>query len=503
MLAQNYDVSTPRDLQEANERLRREVAAHEETLEQLSAARYDLERRVTERTKELTLVKARMETALRGARVYVFAQDSALRFTWICTPDGEAAGEEMLGRTEAEMLPAGEREAVINLKMSVLSSGVPTDCEVSYLLPQGRTRLAMHIEPSYAMDGAIDGLICAAIDVSHVRSLESEQRRLSAQLDTALQRYETALRSSRVTIFTQDRELRYTSVSGKFLGLSTQDVVGRTDTELLPAGPRESVASLKKAVLDNGVAQGAEVHIVGEGIDCWFDLHIEPLRDMRGGIIGVTGAAVDITERKETEAHLRLLMREITHRSKNLLAVIQGMARQTARHAGSIEGFLEQFGARVQALATSHDLLVMESWHGVSLHDLVRSQLAPYMDRYGSQLAFDGPSVLLKPEAAQSLGLALYELASNAAKYGALATPAGRISILWERQPAEAGSGMELVWKESGGSPVAQPTRRGFGTLVIERHLARSLDAEVEYAFSPAGVCCRVQVPLAQFVPAR
>src|SRR4030095_13524813 len=99
-------------------------------------------------------------------------------------------------------------------------------------------------------------------------------------------------------------------------------------------------------------------------------------------MIGVSGAAVDVTARKEGEAYLRLLMRELTHRSKNLLAVIQAMARQTARHSGTIERFLEQFGARLQALATSHDLLVQESWYGASLNELVRRQLGHYLERH-------------------------------------------------------------------------------------------------------------------------
>ena len=145
----------------------------------------------------------------------------------------------------------------------------------------------------------------------------------------------------------------------------------------------------------------------------------------RAATIGVTGAAVDITERKEGEAHLRLLMRELTHRSKNLLAVIQAMARQTAKHTGSIQTFVERFGARVQALARSHDLLVQESWHSASLNELVRSQLAYYLDREPDQVLIEGPDVRLKPEAAQSLGLALHELATNAAKHGAMSRSGG------------------------------------------------------------------------------
>ena len=128
-------------------------------------------------------------------------------------------------------------------------------------------------------------------------------------------------------------------------------------------------------------------------------MHIEPLRNEAGDIVGLTCASVDVTERKEGEAHLRLLMRELTHRSKNLLAVIQAMARQTARHAGSIDGFLNQFGARLQALAASHDLLVRESWHGASLRELIQSQLAAYIERRRGAGAIDG-----EPSRAQAGG---------------------------------------------------------------------------------------------------
>src|SRR5205085_4346118 len=132
--------------------------------------------------------------------------------------------------------------------------------------------------------------------------------------------------------------------------------------------------------LESGQARNGEVRVNEGGSVRWYDLHVEPLRDVSDAIVGLTCAAVDITGRKEGEAHLRLLMRELTHRSKNLLAVIQAMARQTARHVGSIEGFLTQFGNRLQALATSHDLLVQESWYGVSLFELVRSQLGHHLD---------------------------------------------------------------------------------------------------------------------------
>jgi two-component sensor histidine kinase len=256
-------------------------------------------------------------------------------------------------------------------------------------------------------------------------------------------------------------------------------------------------------VLAEGQAADAEVSI-GEAVARrWSDLHVEPLRDVTGKIVGLIGAAVDNTARKEGEVHLRLLMRELTHRSKNLLAVIQAMARQTARHTGSIDAFMEQFGARLQALAASHDLLVQESWHGASLHELARAQLAQYLDGAGSQVVIDGPGIVLKPEAAQSLGLAIFELLDNASRYGALSVPQGRASLKWLRRSVGEGGGVEIAWTEEGGPNVPEPERRGFGTLVIERNLARAAEAEVDLAFTPGGVRCRMLIPENQLSGAR
>src|SRR5258708_28420325 len=143
-----------------------------------------------------------------------------------------------------------------------------------------------------------------------------------------------------------------------------EDLRARTDGEVCRSSGGAGVAAVKLEVLARGEEKRAEVSFEDTPGVRWHDLHIEPLRNEAGEVVGLTCASVDVTERKEGEAHLRLLLRELTHRSKNLLAVIQAMARQTARRAGSIDGFVEQFGARLQALATSHDVLVRESWDG-------------------------------------------------------------------------------------------------------------------------------------------
>jgi two-component sensor histidine kinase len=197
----------------------------------------------------------------------------------------------------------------------------------------------------------------------------------------------------------------------------------------------------------------------------------------------LTCASVDVTERKEGDAHLRLLLRELTHRSKNLLAVIQAMARQTANHAGSIDTFLAQFGSRLQALAASHDLLVRESWYGASLGELIRSQLSSYLDGAVVQVTIEGPAIALKPEAAQNLGLA--------------------VSITWTRRESAADNALELDWREKLGPKVKTRRKKGFGSMVIERNLARALDAEVNLDFDPDGLHCHIVIPASQILAAR
>jgi two-component sensor histidine kinase len=480
---------------EANERLQRETSMHGETVRESKTMRLDLENRIAELTRALNLIKMRFETALRGADIYAFTQDTELRYTWVFSPRSEEGASKMLGRTDDDILASAEHDTSVAVKRRVLKSGTPEECEISYTMPEGRAVYAIRIFPTYSADRNINGIMCAAINISRIHSLESEQRVRAEKLETTLQRYDFALRGSNVTVYTQDLGLRYISISSPMLGLDSQQIVGRTDEDILPAKSRPAIVALKKEALDSGRPKDCEVSIQDGAVERWFDLHMEPLREVTGASVGLICASVDVTARKEGEVHLRLLMRELTHRSKNLLAVIQAMARQTARRSKTVDQFTEQFAARLQALAASHDLLVQESWHGALLSDLVRSQLGHYLDREDSQLSVDGPSVFLKPEAAQNIGLALHELATNAAKYGALSVPSGHVSITWGWAQETNPKAAEIVWIETGGPTVSPPEQRGFGSVVIERNLAKTLDANVHLSFEPDGIQCRIVVP--------
>lgn len=456
--------------------------------------RADLERMLREKRTELDLASSRLDMCLRGARVHLFSQDRDLRYIGVFGPDGMGAESPMLGQTDEEIFGLPESEALTAVKRKVLETAEPAEMEVWYDLPEGRVLLALHMEPIYGPDGEITGMRSAAADITRVRALEAEQRRLAEELRNALHRYEIALRGSNITVFTHDRDLRYTSISNAFLGRRIDQIVGLTDDDVVPVSDRAALMEIKRRALRSGDPEDAELRLKGATSSRWYDLHLEPLRDAEGTVVGLTGAAVDITERKAGEEHLRLLMRELTHRSKNLLAVIQALARQTSRHAGSIDKFLEQFSERLQALSRSHDLLVQEEWHSASLRELVRSQLAHHLDRADPQISIEGPPVHLKPEAAQSLGLALHELAVNAAKYGALSVPQGRVSVEWEeKENPEAG--MVIRWNERNGPKVEHPKEHGFGTLAIQRNLSRALEADVDLQFAESGVTCTIAIP--------
>ena len=156
---------------------------------------------------------------------------------------------------------------------------------------------------------------------------------------------------------------------------------------------------------------------------------------------------------------------------------------------------MAQFDARLQALATSHDVLVEEGWRGASLSKLAELQLQPFVDFFARQVSIQGPAVLLKPEAAQALGLALHELANNAKKFGALSVPEGQVSVRWSRLPQPDGDSVDLKWVETGGPSVAAPAAPGFGSIVIERNLKQAVGGNVKLAFLGNGVQCDIMLP--------
>ncbi|MGO8780390.1 MAG: HWE histidine kinase domain-containing protein [Rhodomicrobium sp.] len=210
----------------------------------------------------------------------------------------------------------------------------------------------------------------------------------------------------------------------------------------------------------------------------------------------------DISERKRHEEHTQLLLREINHRSKNMLAVVQAIARQTL--SAKPEDFIGRFGERIQALSASQDLLVANEWKGVDIAELVQSQLAHFQDLIGTRIELRGLSFLISPSAAQTIGMALHELTTNAGKYGALSNSDGRLEVGWNlERPGDAQAAFVMFWNEQSGPPVTPPDRRGFGSTVIQNVVAESLDAEVDLEFGVSGLSWRLRCPAKEVIEER
>ena len=211
-----------------------------------------------------------------------------------------------------------------------------------------------------------------------------------------------------------------------------------------------------------------------------------------------------LADREAAARRQTMLLHELNHRVKNTLATVQGIAAQTLRGDADPQAARRAFLARLLALAKTHDLLTATAWAGSGVRDVVLAELVPYRDEAGpGRVELEGPKVELTPNATVALGMAIHELVTNAVKYGSLSVPRGRVAVRWS-MPTPAGCGstvtarrLHLTWTEAGGPPVAPPSRRGFGSRLIERGLARELGGTAHIEFAPEGVRCTMDLSLA------
>jgi two-component sensor histidine kinase len=227
--------------------------------------------------------------------------------------------------------------------------------------------------------------------------------------------------------------------------------------------------------------------------------HVSLLRNADGHPSHIIVLVTDMSERKRHEEHVHLLMREVSHRAKNMLSLVLAIARQTA--STSSRDFVRRFEDRIQSLSAAQELLVKHDWKSVPLIELIRSQLSHFADLIGTRVSMTGPALSINPAASQAIGMALHELATNAAKYGALSTQSGRIAIAWDARATEAAEPQfTLSWTERGGPTVRAPIRRGFGSLVTSSMIKMSLRGEVLVEYAAGGLAWRLDCPASEVI---
>ncbi len=430
----------------------------------LARSNVSLETTIARRTNELRLANERFETALSRANITVYSQDRDLHFTWAHNPRPGLTPDEA-------GTPTAEQAA--DLAREVIETGQSASGPITVASASGGLRhYDLLVTPTRDPEGRIDGVLCTALDVTEKRLFDVRLAAMAGQAATAYHRFVLALENSQISVFEQDRDLRYSFVHNPPPGTDEDDFLDRTDEDVFPAAELRRLVPAKTRVLENNAREALALELTLGGTVRYFEIRLEPKVDGDGRVSGVVSTAVDLTERQRNEKQMRLVMRELTHRSKNLLAVVQAMARKTASMAPDVETFIRDFSSRLRAIAASHDLLVAESWSGAEMRDLLAASLSQTVDPASPGIRIDGEPLKLSPDTAQTLGLAFHELTMNAARHGALSVSGGSVSVHWER----VDGAVRLEWREKDGPAVtrARPERlRSHPPRAPRRRLAR------------------------------
>jgi PAS domain S-box-containing protein len=332
---------------------------------------------------------------------------------------------------------------------------------------------------------------------------EISRARAESELRRSEERYRRIFEQAHDIIITADVDQIITDcnpATEMAMEAPRDEIVGHSIREFVTAEGFEQTTRMLREKMEHGGTTRHDLDVIARsGRVMHWEINSTLTRDSSGRPIGLHAIARDVSDRRAAEERQRLLVNELNHRVKNTLALVQGLALQSFREGRDPSEARAAFQERLAALAAAHDLLTRENWEGATLAQLAEEAIGHHNDQE-ERIAFSGPRLILSPKAAVSLVMALHELGTNAAKYGALSTPAGRVTVAWEIAP---GDRLRLEWREQGGPPVEPPARRGFGFRMIERALAADLAGVARIEFEPDGLVCRIDAPLAEAAPRR
>lgn len=280
-------------------------------------------------------------------------------------------------------------------------------------------------------------------------------------------------------------------------GYDREEVLGKSfDFSLADAADAESVAEI--AAGDKSETDSEFRYRRKDGSVFWAAVFISPVRDEAGAIVQHFASFVDLTAHKDDAAQSRMLIDELNHRVKNTLSTVQSIVWQALRFASDPDAIREAIGSRLAALSRSHDLLTRENWDSAGLRDVITDALEPFRvsDGWAERIVIAGKDIRIPPGSALALGLAFNELATNAVKYGAFSNATGSVLIEWTFEATPEGPRLMLHWREKGGPPVEPPSRKGFGSRMIEHGLAHELQGSVELDYPSDGAVCTMNIPM-------
>jgi PAS domain S-box-containing protein len=350
--------------------------------------------------------------------------------------------------------------------------------------------------------GAQASILGVALCAYVLAALFAERREHAAVVEESEARLQEALAAGAVTAFDWDVRSgvsRRSQNSAQILGFDPQQAISAS-AFLLHVHPddRARFKALVRGLRPERPSYAGTFRFIRpDGQEVWLEEASKAEFDATQRFVRLKGLTLDITERKRAEERQNMLMAELDHRVKNVLARVAVVAMATRQGVGTVDDFVRRLDGRIQSMASAHALLSQSRWHGVSLPDLVRNQLAPYVT--DANMSVSGEDVMLTAAATQAVAMVLHELVTNAAKYGALSTPNGRVLVSWDRQSSETGAAsLTIAWQELGGPPIVAPIRSGYGNSLIRELIPHELGGTVDLMLAPDGARCRIVIPLEQ-----
>lgn len=402
-------------------------------------------------------------------------------------PDLRGTFDDWLARVHPD-----DREMAREAAVRCFRDGVPYTIEYRIVRAVGDAERWLQSHGSLIESAGDRRFVGVSFDITERRHAEDELRASEA-------RFRTIFEQANDFLITTTLDQRITSVNPAVLaalGYAEEEIVGRSVGDFMdPDQFAISRAAVAQKLAEGGTTRLTLTIRARDGRELVWETNSRLTTDEHGRPTGLHAIGRDMTEAKRAEAHQKLLIDELNHRVKNTLAIVQGIAQQTFKGGTEPLEARRAFEGRIATLSDAHNLLTRELWGPVSMTRIIVDAVAPHGGDAG-RFELDGPDLTLAPKTAISLALAIHELATNAVKHGALSRPEGRVAIRWARTGTADEPRLALRWTERGGPPVTPPTRRGFGTRMIERGLAAELAGTVRIDFAPEGLVCTVDAPI-------